>query len=74
MSLLYKNTTRQFRKGGLLYSTKDLVKFGNFLLSSERKKMVSKHVRDSVGHWDLSNYLDSDNPKDKDVKLKKASE
>jgi len=45
-----------FKKGGLLYNTKELVKFGNYLLSKERKGRVSKISRDSVGHWDLENF------------------
>ena len=37
---------------------KELVSFGNYLLSDERNKFISEHVRNTVHHSDLENWKD----------------
>jgi hypothetical protein len=37
------------------YTKKDLVKFGNFLLSEERKKIISKENKRNVTDADICN-------------------
>lgn len=55
MALLNKET-KILKQGGLLNDEVKLVSFGNYLLSKERKKMVSPRSRGDVGHWDLENW------------------
>mgnify|MGYP003640589860 CR=1 FL=1 len=48
----------RFKNGGLLNSDiKELVEFGNYLLSKERAELVSKTSEYQVGDWDLSNHF-----------------
>jgi len=57
--ILKKKGEKKLKNDGLLYDDnveKALVKFGNYLLSDERKKMVSKNNSGGVGHWDLENW------------------
>jgi hypothetical protein len=54
--ILLKQGAKKLKSGGLLYDEKQLVSFGNYLLSKERRKMVSKLTKGSVGHWDTENW------------------
>lgn len=38
------------------YNKKDLVSFGNYLLSEERKKQVSEVNQENVTHADIENW------------------
>ena len=62
--ILRKKGSKTLKKGGLIYSEKDIVSFGNYLLSADRKKMVSKPSRGDVGHWDLENWKHKENTDD----------
>lgn len=42
----------------MTYTEFDLVTFGEYLLSEERKKRVSKINRDCVNHADICNWKD----------------
>lgn len=42
-----------------MYNRKDLVSFGNYLLSDERNKLVSEENRGSVTHADVENWIAS---------------
>ena len=39
--------------------TTDLVSFGNYVLSKERMKKVSKEMREHVTHADLENWKET---------------
>lgn len=41
------------------FNKKDLVAFGNYLLSEERNKKVSEENKDKVTHADVENFLHS---------------
>jgi hypothetical protein len=43
----------------MYFNKKDLVDFGNYLLSDERKEMVSDLNKDNVTHADIENFLES---------------
>jgi hypothetical protein len=43
----------------MYFNKKDLVDFGNYLLSDERKEMVSDLNKDTVTHADIENFLES---------------
>jgi hypothetical protein len=74
MLMILHNRSKSYKKGGLLYSTKNLVEFGNYILSRARKEKVSKESRDQVGHWDLANYIESGKTGNVKDKLKEAAE
>jgi len=41
------------------FNRKDLVKFGNYLLSKERKEKVSELNQENVTHADVENFLEA---------------
>lgn len=44
-------------KGEEIYTEKDLVSFGNYLLSEKREQtIITPILKDSVGDWDISNW------------------
>lgn len=43
--------------GNPKYTEKDLISFGNYLLSEERKETIQdEELRDVVGDWDIANW------------------
>lgn len=44
----------------LYFNRKDLVKFGNYLLSKEREEtIISEQCKDHVHHSDIENWIES---------------
>lgn len=43
------------------YTEKELIQFGNYLLSDGRKKMVKKNNRNMVHHADIENFIHQNN-------------
>jgi hypothetical protein len=43
----------------LYFNKKDLVKFGNYLLSEKRNESVSDLNKDKVTHADVENFLET---------------
>lgn len=42
------------------FNRKDLVKFGNYLLSKEREEtIISEQCKDQVHHSDIENWIES---------------
>ena len=43
-----------------IYTEKDLVDFGNYLLSEQRNKTIeSEEMKSVVGDWDLANWSEN---------------
>ena len=43
----------------LYFNRKDLVTFGNYLLSQERMKRISKENKDKITRADIENWMQS---------------
>lgn len=50
----------QYNMEEKVYTEKDLVDFGNYLLSEERNKTIeSEEMKSVVGDWDIANWSDN---------------
>jgi hypothetical protein len=55
----FKQNPLKTRKMVTYFNKKDLVKFGNYLLSKERNESVSDLNKDKVTHADVENFLET---------------
>jgi len=56
----------------MAYTEFDLVTFGSYLLSKERNKSISKHIKDSVNDVDIDKWKSK--RKQEDIIWKETSE